>query len=57
MLLSTRELAHYLNVTPKTVMRWVTDGRIPCYRVNQRLIRFDREQVEAALRADPEPEN
>lgn len=29
--LSTKQAAAYLGVTPKTLLRWVSEGRVPAY--------------------------
>lgn len=47
-LLTTTELAERLGVTPATVRRWASSGRVPAYRVHNRL-RFDVAEVEQRL--------
>ncbi|MGB3229584.1 MAG: helix-turn-helix domain-containing protein [Mycobacterium sp.] len=34
--------AEHLGVDPKTVRRWISQGRLTAYRVGPRLIRIDR---------------
>lgn len=43
--LKSSDVAKMLNVSTKTVYRWVESGRIPHYRVNKQY-RFDRQQLE-----------
>ncbi|GIK18460.1 MAG: DNA-binding protein [Leptolyngbya sp. PLA2] len=49
-LVTTRELAAVLGVTADTIRGWVRSWRIPCLRVGQKTLRFDREAVLAAIR-------
>jgi len=42
--LKLKEVAELLNVSSKTVYRWVWDGKIPCYRINHQY-RFDLEEI------------
>lgn len=49
-LVTTRELAAELGVTADTIRGWARSGRIPCMRVGQKTLRFDREAVLAAIR-------
>ncbi|MEQ1567782.1 MAG: helix-turn-helix domain-containing protein [Myxococcota bacterium] len=42
--MSVQEAARMLNVSTKTVYRWVTSGQIPAYRVNKQH-RFDRAEL------------
>jgi excisionase family DNA binding protein len=48
-LLSKRELAHCLGVSPRTIENWVAEKRIPQLRLSSRLSRFSLPRVEAAL--------
>ena len=48
--LTVEELGDYLRVTPDTIREWVRKGRIPCYRIGRKTIRFDLDEVVAALR-------
>lgn len=49
-LVTTRELAAVLGVTADTIRGWARSGRIPCLRVGQKTLRFDRVAVLAAIR-------
>lgn len=55
-LVTTRELAVELGVTADTIRGWARSGRIPCLRVGQKTLRFDREAVLAAIRDGRGPE-
>ena len=48
-LLSTRELARRLAVTPETVRRWAQDGRIPVVRASRKALRFAWPEVLSQL--------
>jgi excisionase family DNA binding protein len=50
LLATTRELAAMLGVTADTIRGWARSGRIPCLRVGQKTLRFDRAAVLAAIR-------
>ena len=34
-MMSVAEIANKLNVTPKTVQRWITEKRLPAYQVGR----------------------
>lgn len=42
--------AEQFGVTPKTLRRWIADGRIPGYRLGPRMLRVDLNELEALLR-------
>jgi nitrogen PTS system EIIA component len=44
MQLGVREAAELLNVSQKTVYRWIKEGRLPAYRVNEQY-RFNRAEL------------
>jgi excisionase family DNA binding protein len=48
-LLSKKELALVLGVSPRTIENWLSEKRIPQLRVSARLTRFSLPRVEAAL--------
>ena len=52
-LVTTWALADHLRVEPDTIRRWVRLGRIPVYRVGQKVLRFSLDDVIGALRCDP----
>jgi excisionase family DNA binding protein len=41
--------AEYLGVAPKTIRRWISEGRITGYRAGPRIILVDRNEVDALL--------
>jgi len=51
--ISTKQLASYLSVTPRTIAAYREKGLIPFWKVNARLIRYDLAAVEAALGKPP----
>jgi PTS system nitrogen regulatory IIA component len=44
MQLSVQDAARLLNVSPKTIYRWIKQGSIPSYRINEQ-IRFNRAEL------------
>jgi excisionase family DNA binding protein len=44
-LLTTREVAEFLNVSPHTMLDWVSDGKIPAIRLANRAIRFREDEL------------
>lgn len=43
--LKIKDVAELLNVSESTIRRWLSDGRIPAYRINQQY-RFSRNEIE-----------
>ena len=43
--LKLKDVAELLNVSEATIRRWVSDGKIPYYRLNQQF-RFSRDEIE-----------
>jgi excisionase family DNA binding protein len=43
-------VAEEYDVSPRTVRRWIADGRITGYRVGPRLIKVDLNELDAILR-------
>ena len=48
-LLSTRELADFLGVSPETVLRRWRSGELPGYRLASNVLRFRESEIEAWL--------
>jgi excisionase family DNA binding protein len=48
-LLSTREVAEFLNVSPETVLRRHRAGELPGFPIASNALRFDPEEVRAWL--------
>jgi excisionase family DNA binding protein len=40
-----KQAANYVGVDPKTVRRWISQGRLSAKRIGPRLIRLDRDEV------------
>ena len=49
-LLTTEDLAKRLTLRPSTIRRWARAGIIPYLRFSGKVVRFDVEAVESALR-------
>lgn len=49
-LLTAEEVGERVRVSPDTVKEWARAGRVPCYRLGRKTIRFDLAEVIAALR-------
>lgn len=43
--LTTKDVSELLNVSERTIRRWLTDGKIPAYRINHQY-RFNRSEIE-----------
>ena len=48
-LLTIREAARFLKVSPLTVRRWLKQGRLPAYRLGPRAIRIRRADLDASF--------
>jgi excisionase family DNA binding protein len=51
--ISTRELAAFLRVSTRTVHAWKAQGKIPYWKIGQRILRYELSAVEAALGKPP----
>ena len=47
------EATEYLGVTDRTLRRYVSEGRLPAYRLGKRLLRFKQADLDAMLRPVP----
>ena len=47
--MTVQDVAAYLGVTTKTVRTMIADKRIRAYRLGDRIIRFRRSEIDAAL--------
>ena len=54
MLLTVKELSGWLNIKQSTLYLWVSQGKIPCRRLNG-LIRFETPAIQAWLDGSPRP--
>ena len=50
--LTRREVAEYLRIHITTVDRLVADGKLPVYRLGDRVVRFCLEEVQEAMSVD-----
>ena len=50
-LLTTRQVAEMLAVSPETVLRWYRAGDLPGIRVSRNVLRFDEEEIDEWLEA------
>jgi excisionase family DNA binding protein len=48
-LVSAVELAQEINVSRFTILKWFREKRIPGHALTRRCVRFDHDQVKAAL--------
>ncbi len=46
------ETADYLGVAPSTVRAMVKDGRLAAHRLGPRIVRLNRDEVDAAMRRE-----
>ena len=47
--MSVKDVAEYLGVTTRTVYVMVADGRLKAYKLGYRIIRFRRDEIDAAM--------
>lgn len=48
---TVHEVAEYLQVKPRTIYTWVSEGVIPCIRKGKHMVRFRKEKVDKWLAA------
>lgn len=51
--LSPPEAAAVLGITLRTLRKWIAEGDVPAYRLNSRLIRLKREDLDLLLHPIP----
>jgi len=49
-LITAEQLAKELSLTPATIKRWAQEKIIPCLRLSGKVVRFDPDDVESALK-------
>jgi excisionase family DNA binding protein len=54
-LLTTRQVADYLGVSPETVLRRWRSGELPGYRLASNVLRFRESEIEAWLESCTRP--
>jgi excisionase family DNA binding protein len=45
-----QQAAEYANVDPKTIRRWISQGRLKAFRYGSRVIRIDRDSLQKLAR-------
>lgn len=48
-----REAAEYLGVTDRTIRRFIAEGRLPGYRLGNKMLRLDVADLDALMRPIP----
>jgi excisionase family DNA binding protein len=48
-LLTTRDVAAFLNVSPETVLRWHRSGKLSGFQIATNALRFDPDEIRAWL--------
>ena len=48
-LLTAVQVSGYLRLSVKTIYNMVSEGRLPCYRINKRIVRFVKEEIDQWL--------
>jgi excisionase family DNA binding protein len=48
-LLTIRELAECLGISPGTAYHWLSQGRLPCIRFSSRCVRFRESEIQTML--------
>lgn len=52
-LTSVANAAHYANVSPRSIRRWISQGLITGYRVGPRLVKVDLDDLDKLARPIP----
>lgn len=47
-----REVALYLDISERTVRAMIADGRLTAYKLGERVVRLDLDEVDAAMTPD-----
>ncbi len=55
MLLTPRQVAARLNVSPRTVYKWLDEGRLPAVRLSERVTRVPEDAVETLIESMTTP--
>jgi excisionase family DNA binding protein len=53
--MSIPDAASYLGVSPYTVRVMIADGRLPAYRLGERIVRLRRSDIDAAMQRMGQP--
>lgn len=49
-LITAEQMGERLSLSAGTIKRWANEGIIPCLKLSGKVVRFDPEEVESALR-------
>lgn len=49
-LITAEQMGERLSLAAGTIKRWASEGIIPCLKLSGKVVRFDPEEVEKALR-------
>ena len=49
-LITAEQMGERLSLAAGTIKRWASEGTIPCIKLSGKIVRFDPEEVEMALR-------
>lgn len=44
-LLNIKQVAEYLNIAPRTVKKLIKEENLPCYKITNKTIRFNKDKV------------
>ena len=47
--LNSAEAAEYLNISLRTLHKWLREGRVQAHRAGPRLLRFDADELDQAV--------
>lgn len=54
-LMTDKDVAELLRLKPATIRMWVHLQKIPCVKIGEKCVRFEREKIENWLRAKSRP--
>lgn len=52
-LISMKEAAQIVGCTTQTIRNWVSEGRLSAFRIGERLVRVDQDELDALIRKIP----
>jgi excisionase family DNA binding protein len=52
-MISIQSAAEQYEISPRTIYRWIADGRLTAYRLGPRMIRLDADEVRKKLGGEP----
>jgi excisionase family DNA binding protein len=48
--LTSTEVSKMFNISSNVLLRWTREGKLPCIRINKRVIRFRKEAIAAWIK-------